>query len=64
MMHVLHYHKNLKLQLSGLKLQKKKLVARLAHGISRVVSDLGSGSDFVGSMLNYDIFHNACNSRI
>ena len=30
MMHVLHYHKNLKLQLTGLKLQKKKkMIARL-----------------------------------
>ena len=46
MMHVLHYHKNSKLQLSGL---KKKI---LAHGVGRVVGALGSKAGFAGSMLN------------
>ena len=47
MMHVLHYHKNPKLQLSGL--NKKKSVA---HGVGRVVGALSSEAGFAGSMLN------------
>ena len=35
-----------------------------AHGVDRVVGALCFGTEFAGSMLNYNIFHDACNSLI
>ena len=58
MMHVLHYHKNPKLQLSGLKSKKKMC------GVGRVVSALSCETGFAGSMLNKVIFHDARASLI
>ena len=54
MMHVLHYHKNPKLQLSGLKQQKK----------GRVIGALSSGAGFADSMLYVVIFSDACKSLL
>ena len=52
MMYVLHYHKNPKLQLSGLKKKKKKKASDVAHGVGRVVGALGSEAGYASSMLN------------
>ena len=53
MMQVLHYHKNPKLQLSGLKQQKKCYAqALIPHGVGRVVGALGCETGFAGSLLD------------
>ena len=56
-----HYHKNQKLQLSGL---KKKKIKDLAHEVGRVVDALSCKTGFAGSILNKVMFLDARASLI